>query len=154
MDTLIGIISLECVGHQEKIEFTMSQITTKKLFAWSKKSPFLALKVHILFSYDRRDKTVKFPFLSSPLSVGFCFIAASVVFPFCFSLMHHQRVSKLTTGVAVKAEQLTNIDIDIDKKTRWKRARTTAFTLNDWPFVLSFMKSDSFVSWKFYEKFA
>lgn len=26
--------------------------------------------------------------------------------------MYHQRVSKLTTGVAVKAEQLTNIDID------------------------------------------
>lgn len=73
-----------CRASRENRIYNEPNHNKKKLFAWSKKSPFLALKVHILFSYDRQDKTVKFPFLSSPLSVGFCFIAASVVFPFCF----------------------------------------------------------------------
>lgn len=31
MDILSGIISLKCVEHQEKIEFKMSQITTKTI---------------------------------------------------------------------------------------------------------------------------
>lgn len=62
MDTLSGIISLECVKHQAKIEFTMSQITTKTIRVVQAKSFFRLDSPHFVFIRQTIDKTVEFPF--------------------------------------------------------------------------------------------
>lgn len=143
MDTLSGIISLKCVEHQKKIEFKMSQTTTKKkLFISSAKneSPFLnfsfyfgsiRLKItwsHFLFLH------VDSVFFLVKLQT-FCRCKHNISLLFVVTL--YQRVSKLMTGVAVKAEQLL-------RNKHKTRVTTTVLTWNDWPFVLSFMKTRAF----------
>lgn len=115
MDTSSGIISLECVGHQEKIEFTMSQITTTTIHMTAKSFLLWTSTLYFHATQTRLNGWIQF-FLHRYRSVSFSCEMTNISLlqaqwlPFPILLTHCQRVSKLRTGVAVIAEQLTNMN--------------------------------------------